>query len=128
MFSGVRAGRSGVLSVPRWALRLMRVTALIAVLIAQPLIAVAEAGWRDDSRCCCPSPAECHCPGHDGHGREDVLRKCGNSGQLEAPVVPVLVAPSPWMGLSPVPVNAPSTAAPRPLATQILREPETPPF
>ena len=112
----------------RSACATLALLAAMVLVIAQPLTALASAGWQEDSSCCCPSPAECHCPGHDGSGDQEDLRKCGNSGQVASPALPSLLLPLrgalPVRGLVTIEVCA---ALPVCVA-QLILEPETPPF
>ncbi len=103
--------------------------ALAALVLARPALAFEVAGWQTDSRCCCPSPADCHCPGHDSPNERDALRKCGNSGQLQAPVILALLAPQAPVALAAPTAMAIPTPPPAPsLTPQHVLEPETPPF
>lgn len=106
---------------------LMPAIAMCAVLLAQPVVAIAEAGWEETSRCCCPDVRDCHCPKGDA-ADHDAMRRCGNSGELVAPaltriIVATVDVATPTRDPVELPMNEPT-----PLHTQWEGVPECPPF
>jgi hypothetical protein len=97
--------------------------------LAQPIAAIAAAGWRADTVCCCPDQSECECP-HGDHGNgSDMLRRCGDAGEAIPPALSKTVAP-------PRPIEPLAPRDPRPVLPAYIdedpdehwTEPETPPF
>lgn len=115
-------------SYQRRTWRPLAVLVMLATLLAQPLLAAASAGWVEDSRCCCPEPAECHCPGHDPRDEQEGLRKCGNTGELVPPATLALSSPPAPPVLGVVQVAEVRSPPPPALETQASSRPETPPF
>lgn len=101
---------------------------MLAIVLVQPVVAAASAGWVEDSRCCCPEPADCHCPGHDPRDEQEGLRKCGNTGELVTAALLTMTAPARAAASLVEQVGELQVPAPRPLCTQLCSQPETPPF
>jgi hypothetical protein len=119
----------------RWTALAVRAVVLLAaaILLAEPATASASAGWLIESKCCCPSPAQCRCPGgrqgkgqHDGG--HDRLRACGNSGHVATPVQQILLQPPRFVSLLTLPVRAQRPTEPAEILSQTIVEIETPPF
>lgn len=71
-------------------------TAMVALVLA---LAVPASQLRTISvthSCCCPDPAKCHCPDHDGRGPgQPVMRACHQTTHVSiAPVLPAFTAPA----------------------------------
>jgi hypothetical protein len=75
-------------------LRIVRWTTLVFVassFLMQPAFAKRDAGWIEDSRCCCPDTSKCKCE-HDGD-HESVLTTCGNTGHYVTPITTSAAVP-----------------------------------
>jgi hypothetical protein len=97
-----RAVAIGQLQISK-AIRLLAMFAAL-LMLASPSLGMASAKWTWITRCCCPDPAQCHCPGqrhaqshsddeHDEDGSEDSdndhhdsssIGPCSNTGNLSS--------------------------------------------
>lgn len=113
---------------PVVALRWLTPLLVVLGLLAQSVVAFAAAGVINEVRCCCPDIESCRCHEHDEPRDDAQLQRCGGAVREVAPAVPLSTVPV----VPPVAtfVDVPTLVAfvVPVLSSDVVIEPETPPF
>jgi hypothetical protein len=117
----------------RRAMTLAVALLMLCSFLAQPAMAVSSTGWRWLSRCCCPDPANCHCPGadHSDRHKDDgpMMKRCANDGNVTvAKELIVIVVANPVDVPTTVERTSPVAGTPLNIPPTRFLEIETPPF
>lgn len=113
---------SGV--IPRW----LAPVVVVLGLLAQSVAAFAAAGVVNEVRCCCPDLESCRCHEHDEPRDDAQLQRCGGAVRELAPVIAVATVPPAPPVLEVVQAPARVVHLVPVLVSDVVTEPETPPF